>query len=476
MKLYFTLAIIVALICSACTSKTAEKDSAYIGGEIVNPTSNYIILSKNDKVIDTLVLDQNNQFGKYVEGICSGIYAFRHPPGNQIMYLEPRDSILIWVNTMDFDQSLNFSGRGARKSKLLLDMYQQHQKNNELVLSYFKIQPRNFLKLTDSIKNVRQQRLRNLNAKNEFTEEFLDIAQASIDYENYDLKERYSFLIRKYYPELVSSLPADFNEYRKNLDFNQPRLYDHYLFGNFIDNYLRTRSIERCDQIKDSNPSCSNLFASENIGYRIKVVDSLIKDNQLKSKFIDRLAAKSIIHSEDRESIENTLQLLEEIEYNSDKINEIQQMGAIQKALLPGNNIGNLPLRTQQLDTIRVKDIADKKPMVTYHWSVYAPNHHRWQHKRVKELRLKYPEVNFIGINVDQGIYETWKSTIANNTYDPQFEYQLFFKNLDRDLLRNYVNKLFFVDASGTIVNGVAQINSPQFERELLDFIEKEAK
>ena len=61
--------------------------------------------------------------GEYLEDITPGIYTLQHNPENQVVYLEPGDSIMVWVNTYDFDRSLNFSGRGSKESSFLLNLF-----------------------------------------------------------------------------------------------------------------------------------------------------------------------------------------------------------------------------------------------------------------------------------------------------------------------------------------------------------------
>ena len=70
---------------------------------------------------------------------------------------------------MSFDESLNFSGEGANKSNFLLDMFLKNQGNNDLILTYYKIEPAQFARITDSIRKERFQYLENLNEKHKFS-------------------------------------------------------------------------------------------------------------------------------------------------------------------------------------------------------------------------------------------------------------------------------------------------------------------
>jgi len=471
MKLKFLFLIIFLLSLLSCKqdNKKTPKDF-YIGGQIANPSSKYVIISKNDVDLDTLYLNDKNQFGGTLKNIKAGLYVFKHPPENQIIYIEPGDSTLVWLNTLAFDESINFSGKGSEKSNFLTNLYLLNQQDNNFILNYYKLEPSEFAQKTDSIRNERQQRLAYLDKKYDLSDDFKKLANSSIDYEFYDLRERYAFLIRKYYREFAEKIPKDFHNYREKISFNDENLKEYYVYLNLIDDYLRTKSLEYCDENNIQSQNCFNLNGNENIKRRIVLADSLIQNENIKNIFLDRLAAQGIIYSQSTENIQSILDLLVKIDYSGQRVADLKQMAIIQKELLPGYNIGNLRMLTTSKDTIRLKDIS-RNPMITYYWSVNSPGHHKWQHEIIKDLREKYPEIDFIGINIDKNQFEPWVHVIKNNSYDPKFEYQLINIRLENKLLKNYLNKLLFIERSGIIARGDAQLNTPDIETKILEFI-----
>ncbi|MBZ9631426.1 hypothetical protein LB465_11610 [Salegentibacter sp. LM13S] len=470
MKYYLLFSLIGVILFTGCEDSNKDQKGTFVGGQIMNPYNPYFILSKGNETIDTLFLDQNNQFGKKFENLEAGIYSFKHPPENQIMYLEPGDSVLVWLNTMQFDESLNFSGPGAAKSGFLLDMFLNNERNNNLMLSYYKIKPTEFAEITDSIKNSRKNKLKDLNEKKKFSQSFLALANNSIDYDFYHLRERYTFLVKKYYSELAQQIPDDFHDYREDLNFNNSQLKEYYGYLNFIEDYLRTRSIERCLEKFDTNSNCFELHSVDNIKYRISLADSLIDKDGIKNIFINRLAIQGLVFSNDTEKIDSIMEILEDIEFKGENLPDLKQMAGIQKSLLPGNNIGNLSLINFQEETIQIKDISDK-PIVTYHWSMEAPEHYKWQHSIISNLREKYPELEFVGINIDKDSLQSWKNTVEIYDMNKSREYKLSSSGINVNLLKNYLNKLIFLDTNGNIINGQAQLNTPNFERQILEFL-----
>ncbi len=468
MRYSFLFLICCTLLITGCNEDSSSADSVYIGGQINNPETDYVVISKDNKTIDTLYLDEKNQFGKDFKNLESGIYTFKHPPESQIMYMEPGDSIVIWLNTMSFDESLNFSGQGAEKSNFLLDMFLNNQSNNDLILTYYKIEPSEFAKITDSIKDQRLKKLEELKSRNKFSDEFLKTARASIDYEYYDLRERYTFLIRKYYNTFAEKIPENFNEYRGEIDFNNKELQDYYVYTNLIDDYLRAKSIEDCAEDHKDHKACFNMNTFKNLKRRILLIDSISEIKSLKNEFIDRLAAQAITMAEGETRLDSVLNLLERIDYTD--IESARELADIQETYFVGNSINELRAINTDGEEIKYGDIITK-PTITYGWSLYSPAHHRWQHKIIGELKQKYPELDFLGVNIDINEREEWLRTIETFGYDKKNEFQIARRTTSKETFRKYLNKIFFVDSNGTIVKGDIQFGSPEFEQELLQFL-----
>lgn len=473
MKFKILLPLLILYAFTACKEGTFTSQEMYLGGLIVNPTSDYIVLLRKDVVIDTFYLNEENRFGGNLSSSEKGLYVFKHPPENQVVYLEPGDSTMLFTNTLDFDESLAFSGKGAEKSNYLNDMYLLNQANNDFILRYYNLEPSEFAAKSDSIRENRIEQLKELSRKNNFSEEFLNIANASINYEFYDLRERYAYLIRRYSKEDVESIPEEFHSYRKDISFNDEELEDYYVYLNLIDDYLRTRSLEDCKIDSSENVGCFNLTDHQNINRRITLADSLIQNKRTKNLFIDRLAAQGIIFSKTEEQIGNILDHLKEINYSGNRTEDFQQMAGLQKALLPGNNLSNLTLLNTENKTLQLNNISNKRK-ITYHWSVNSPYHYMWQQNKITDLREKYPEIDFIGININKGQFEEWKGIIKNYNYLDKYEYKLSSITVNEKLLSNYLNKLMFLDASGEIIIGNIKLNSLDLETRIVEFLSEE--
>ena len=126
--------ILLLLLFTALLSCINKEENAvqttWISGQIVNPTLDYVVFSKGNIILDTVKLDSNNFFLYKTDKIKSGLYSFKHNE-TQVFYIEPGDSILMHINTMDFDESLAYSGKGGEQNNLLMDLYLMNEIENQ---------------------------------------------------------------------------------------------------------------------------------------------------------------------------------------------------------------------------------------------------------------------------------------------------------------------------------------------------------
>ena len=113
----YTLFSIVLL---GCETKETGCGQAYFGGEIINANNDFLVLYDNVAPIDTLYLDNNDRFLHKIENLKSGLHSFTHGGEYQVIILEPNDSLLLRLNTLYFDESIVFTGRGSKKNNYLI--------------------------------------------------------------------------------------------------------------------------------------------------------------------------------------------------------------------------------------------------------------------------------------------------------------------------------------------------------------------
>ena len=282
------ISVILFSIFTGCNdSEPTRTSDVYFKGHIVNPTSEFLTLIKDTTTIDTSYLDNEGNFSFKFDKIQEGLYSFQHGYESQIMYLAPGDSILMWANTLEFEESLHYSGIGAEKNNYLVNLFLQNEKNTDLVLDYYKIPPSEFDNITDSIKTFRMNQLEELAEKHDFSENFVDVAEKMVQFETNNLKEQYTYLINKYYPQFSDDFPADFFAYRRNMNFNEKAFQSNPAYLRFLENYLINLSMEDCTGDPENN-ECFDTNDFENIRKRIILIDSLSEVPMIKKPHLQQ--------------------------------------------------------------------------------------------------------------------------------------------------------------------------------------------
>ena len=64
------------------------------------------------------------------------------------------------------------------------------------------------------------------------------------------------------------------------------------------------------------------------------------------------------------------------------------------------------------------------KPTVLYFWSSSLPMLMKNSHYKVSQLKTKFPEIDFIGININDDDPDHWKHILHENDFPVEKEYQ----------------------------------------------------
>ena len=117
-KYFFFLNISLVL---SCTSIGNQK--TYFDGKIIKPSTNTISVLKDEKLIKSEKIFDDGYFKFELDSISNGLYNFQLNPEFQYIILNNGDSISLRLNTLDFDESLVFIGKGSRINNFLIDIF-----------------------------------------------------------------------------------------------------------------------------------------------------------------------------------------------------------------------------------------------------------------------------------------------------------------------------------------------------------------
>ena len=192
LRIFKLILVSIIFIFSSCNNKNSS-DDFFLGGEIINPSSNYVNFYYNNIKIDSLELDSENKFFKKIENIKPGIYRIEHLPENQYIIIENGDSLWIRVNVEDFKESLTFSGKGSSKNNFLVDISNMDDYENEYLSRYYVEESDVFKRKIDSLMNEKL-KIWDLFDKSVDQKKLSNITKSSIKYNYYNKLERYAIL------------------------------------------------------------------------------------------------------------------------------------------------------------------------------------------------------------------------------------------------------------------------------------------
>ena len=467
MKRILTFAFI-GLTLLACSNKNLSCGTAYFGGEIINPNNDHLILYDSNVPIDTVYLDANNRFSYKLENLNPGLYSFVHGGEYQVVLIEPNDSIMIRLNTYDFDESLVFSGKGAKKNNFLIGMFIRIEKDNRPMYEMGKkLEPEAFVSVLDSMRNMRQEKLESFKAKYAMSPLFAKVSKACIDYDYYAHKEIYPF--RYFGNKYVSHdmLPDGYFDFRNEIDYDEEELKDFYPYYNFLFPHFNNLAMSHyIGKTKDT------LFNRNSVHYhmsKLRLIDSLIANESVKNNLLKystrNFLSKSTSEKERDVVYTSFMQKCSNSEYSE----YISDFYGTLKSLQPGQIVPNLKLVDSRNTLIGLHDLPDK-PTVLYFWTKANRMHASDSHSKVYELRDQYPEMNFVSVNVNAQRFSSWRRMLDQYKFDSRHEFML--KDPVRavkDMALYSVYRVVLLDADKNIVHP----NLNLFRSELEDYLQK---
>ena len=460
----------IASITLGCNSNGDNSDIAYIGGEIVNPKNNSVILyNTKGKVADTFELDANNRFIHKISNLQPGLYSIRHGGEYQMVLLEPNDSIMFRLNTYDFDESLVFTGKGAKKNNYLIKTYLDNSKEAKKLSKYAQREPEDFDKFIETRRQKRLQEFHSFLAqnKNKETDFFKSVIEANINYNAYADKEIYPFayfgnnkLIH------IKDLPENFYAYRTEVNYNENHLSNFFSYNRFLSYHIDNLALKSYYE----NNAFHSKFDRHSTSYnksKLDLIDSLITDETIRNYLLKSKARDFISHNHSQAEAQEVLDYYVSKSTSDDDKAYMQDLVTSLEKLRYGNPIPDLTVISYDNTEHTLQSII-KKPTIIYFWTSNRKEQYRNSHYKVKELKSKFPMVDFISVNVNDNDDEFWKNIIKQYPFSKSAEFKFKdSKTALKTLALNYLNKAIIVEENGHILHPNVNIYRSDFERTL---------
>jgi hypothetical protein len=422
----------------------------------------YIIFSQGGDILDTVKLDSHNFFLYKTDKIKPGLYSLKHNE-TQVFYIEPGDSLLMNVNTMDFDESLAYSGRGGEQNNLLMELYLANETENKNLSKWYSLSPEVYEEKIDSLRNIKIDEYKDFLKNNNASEGFKKVAQVCIDYDYFSKKEMYTTVNMN----KSESIPDSFFDYRKKISFDKNNMRFYYPYYRLLNRYFN-------NVVTASYRGNKRMYRNSfDYNYKkLKLIDSLVKKDTLKNSLLNYNIVRYLVNAENAEEEQELFSIYSKLSSDKKHIEEVNKLVQATIKLSPGKTVPDI-LLVNTGNTVKDLHSIVKANTVLYFWSSHSAAQYKNIHSRAAELKSKYPEYDFIGINTDTN-FKRWRKIIKNIGYDPSGEYQL--ENLDnarRKLVLSSMNKVIILDKNSIILNGNTNMFNSNFEELLLGYLNR---
>ena len=461
-KYFLPLSIIALTTLSSC-KKVFQPDNyvAYFGGEIINPQDNFVLFMKNETIIDTIYLDENNRFLHKFDSLAPGLYTFKHTPEFQYIYFDKNDSLMIRLNSLDFDNTLSFCGKGDEKNNFLIDLYLKNENDKS---NLYEILDKDLITYTNSIDSSYQNRKAfYLKRKSEvnWSKSFDAIAAAGVDLHYFYKKELYPYAHEyKTGENICPKLPQDYYSYRKQLNFNNPELGSFSPFIKYVSALLNNVTYEKGKCKLETKSLEKNIK-------KLNIADTLIKDKNVKNIVLNNIAYMYLLEEQNMYNNKKFIDRYVELSTDEEKHKEVLAIYDAVQNLKVGNQLPKVSIIDNTSKNIDIKEVVNNKETVIFFWTTHAESHIKSVHEKVLALKKKYPAVNFVAVNIND-TKENWLETFKKYNFGDVVELKATdFEQIKKDWVITKIQRTIILNPDGTIKNAFVNLFDAHFEKNL---------
>lgn len=438
------LAVIISL--ASCSQKE-EMTYTYFGGKIKNPKSKYVYLTKGKKVLDSAKLDNYNKFSFKIDSLQLGLYTFKHGAEFQYLYLEPQDSLLLYLNTWDFDESLIFSGKGSSKNNFLINLYLGQERTEKNFKHNYKLKEEAFTAvINEGIKKQLEAYNQFLSTEEEEPSEFFDkLVKTGIYVPFFFYKERYAYTHKKALG--LSEMPVvsnEFYDYRKLIELNDESLLDYGWNLAFINNFLY--NLAHDEKMKDPDNRIFELEFMKIVNNRIHVEDF---KNSLLAKGVWGSLSNKHLSKEDAEKVyAYFFEHCKDENYKKELKKSIDQKEKISY----GQELPKLKAYNLDNSEVEINVLIKNSNAVIYFWPTEL-GRIELLNEKLNYLEKHHPEVVFIGIERNKSDKE-WKEFVASKKLAREKQFKLAKNSESYSWYEGDMARTIIVNNQGKVENG----------------------
>ena len=439
------LIILVSIIVLLGCNNSQVCNSTYFGGKIINPKSNCIILFENEIPVDTFYLDKNNTFLGEIPSLHEGLFNFKHGNEQQYIYLEPKDSILIRLNTWNFDETLVFSGKGAERNNLLIDSFLESEKERRIFYQYYDLPPTEFSAKVSQVEKVKLDRYNDyINNHPEESDKFNDILKTALTFPLYSKVENYPLAhSAKINHDEHSVINEDFYKHREYISLDNDSLMFFYAYRDYVLSNLYNK-VNALGYDLNSDEFTVNL---------LKEISAELNDENSRNSMLRKIFIRHFYWKSSRKINENIVNTYFDLTTNLEDKKLILNLTTDVKKIVEGELLNDFKIIDYNKSHKSIRRLIKNKKSVLYFWN---PEYigKDFIASRIQYLSEKYPDLKFIGVK----IYDDNKERIFK--LDIKSQYYLESNSKANSFLTSQLPRTILINKYGVVVNSYASLSS----------------
>ncbi len=218
MKLILQIALSILLL--SCNKSKFVK----ISGEVIHPTHNYVVFTKDKIVFDTIYLNPDNHFSVRIPVNKYNIYEVIYGPDSQYIYTEPNKELKLKIYSENFHEKLNFFGDFVEENTLLKKAFIKEMKNYTSFYEWYDLDYNTFKSKLDLLISEQNLEFNKLKQK-PYSKSFLEVMEVIMLYTLHAKVEEYSWFKLHLKGSQLKIDPKIITENRKKINLKKDDLF-----------------------------------------------------------------------------------------------------------------------------------------------------------------------------------------------------------------------------------------------------------
>lgn len=441
-RIFLITTLLSTLISFSQDEKTIE--NIIISGQIDNPeTSTIKILGKHYEEVDSLELDENNEFRDTLQ-LSEGFYLLKIGEKSAGIYLKPNTDIGVTLDTENLDETVKFTGEGSKENNFMLKKALYDKKFSELNSygHYGRLEEKEFILLSDSLNELKTKFLSDAEG---LDKNFTYLMSKIIEFENLQRLAGYEQIYAYFTDNKDYKVSKDFPNPFENIDLTDSKML---VIPNYLP-YAQSYIVENTPQ-KGQN---DNEDYDNSLAY-IKTVNELVMNQEIKEELLYLLIKRNFNNTKKLDEVNNEIgSILTNEKYLtalSEKYNKLKlsEKGAVSPPFELNDINGNL---------ISLDDLKGKLVYVDV-WATWcSPCLKEIPSLKKMDEHFEGEEIAFVSICISDK-EERWRKMVNEKELGG---IQLFAPDSKISFIQDYsirgIPRFILIDKEGKIIDGNAK-------------------